>query len=717
MAMEDDGAKQPLSKRQRRALGSHPSTTWQQQPRIQSAGARAKAYIACAGLADDKKQRSKTASGGTKAADLLDPRLDPSSPEIKFGRLLGGTDQRARHAAVKMLREYLRARSEVGNGRGLSELDLLKLWKGLWYTLYMADKVPVQDKLSQLLAELMWCLAGTEEDDTIAGEEYLRLVDEWEDDSDVGVGGAGALAVNVFGDGEFEDEDGDTMRIVEVLSDASDEEEEEGSADEGEEEDVLEAEDDEAMLEDDAQAEDEEAQRIEAMHEPHCRGAHLVSLFVSTFLSTVRREWGNVDKHRLDKFYTAVRFMVGEMYKYMAQRQWNLGIIRLFNDVLYQEGLSSDAPGLTNGLRYHLIDICVDELAKANADAKTPLTEATFLDCLEPFFGLAGNAEDKMVQRRAMERVLEKFLNEYSVVSPVALAEDDGGEGEEEKEKALIFGEVHVGTVAQFLFDMAGDADTDERFRKSLFEMHKTYVRQIRVAGKDVDLEGHMEEDGDDEEEVDGMGDEGQESRHEPDAGETEAPEESEDVTSSVTKYEPETKKKKSKKKRKSKGDDAPETPQSEEKSSNATTLKTKSSKKKKRKKRDADSVEDEADESAAVKTPKSKKKKKQQSPPSVDPRAMHSPDQVVDSPENSDNEEAVAGEASASKRVSFGAMNHCKSHKASMKAVRTLDKDRWDTVTRTPDKSILREKGAASAGTSEKKKKRSGRKKRKMAA
>ena len=142
MTMEDDGAKQPLSKRQRRALGSHPSTTWQQQPRIQSAGARAKAYIACAGLADasdaKKKQRKggKIAidgnGGGKKAADLLDPRLDPSSPEIKFGRLLGGTDQRARHAAVKMLREYLRARSEVGSGRGLSELDLLKLWKVSW---------------------------------------------------------------------------------------------------------------------------------------------------------------------------------------------------------------------------------------------------------------------------------------------------------------------------------------------------------------------------------------------------------------------------------------------------------------------------------------------------------------------------------------------------------------------------------------------------------
>ena len=52
----------------------------------------------------------------------------------------------------------------------------------------------------------------------------------------------------------------------------------------------------------------------------------------------------------------------------MAKRHWNLGIIRLFNDVLYEEALSQTP----NGLRYHLIDICVDELAKVNKNAYPP---------------------------------------------------------------------------------------------------------------------------------------------------------------------------------------------------------------------------------------------------------------------------------------------------------------------------------------------------------
>jgi hypothetical protein len=125
------------SKRQRRAAGPNPSNTWQQQPKIKSAGARARAYIKYAGLANEQnysinnnnKNTSTTTTTAT-TAHLLDPQLELDSPEIKFGRLLGGTDQRTRHGAVQMLRAYLSSRSDFSiGGLGLSELDLLKLWK------------------------------------------------------------------------------------------------------------------------------------------------------------------------------------------------------------------------------------------------------------------------------------------------------------------------------------------------------------------------------------------------------------------------------------------------------------------------------------------------------------------------------------------------------------------------------------------------------------
>lgn len=127
-----------ISKRQRRAQGSNPSTTWQQQPRIKSAASRARAYVNYAGLNDDDDETKnndgkRTKKGNTtkkkQVEEMLNPELDLNSPEVKFGRMLGGTEQRVRHKAVKMLRHYLRQRADIATGAGISELDLMKLWK------------------------------------------------------------------------------------------------------------------------------------------------------------------------------------------------------------------------------------------------------------------------------------------------------------------------------------------------------------------------------------------------------------------------------------------------------------------------------------------------------------------------------------------------------------------------------------------------------------
>ena len=163
----------------------------------------------------------------------------------------------------------------------------------------MADKVPVQDKLSQILAELMWCLAGTVEEDETAGQMYMQITEE-------------------ANGGVYQDEDGDIMwtEVVEDDKDEKEEEEEENAwQDMPSDEDVDEEEGSEVEGMDESGDEevDEEGERIAIMNESHCRGAHLVSLYVATFLRTVKREWGNVDKHRVDKFYTAVRLMIREV--------------------------------------------------------------------------------------------------------------------------------------------------------------------------------------------------------------------------------------------------------------------------------------------------------------------------------------------------------------------------------------------------------------------
>jgi ribosomal RNA-processing protein 1 len=445
----------PLTKRQKRKQPND-KHAWPQQPKISSPAARANAYLRVAGL--NQKETPK---------DALDPDLDLHSPQVKFGRLLGSTDQRVRHRAILQLEQYLKARCDIKNETGgISELDLLKLWKGMWYTLYMADKAPVQEELGKKIARLIWCLAGTEEEDEYAGQAYLETVG---DDGPIG-----------FENDEESDDEEVTMEEIENTLEMN------GSEDE-ESDDTLETKEttNHHMHELDSNHEDDgDTEDLEDSEIHHCRGAHLATLFVKTFFHTVRREWGKMDKYRVDKFYTLMRLMMHEVYEYMAVRHWNVGIIRLFNDAIYEEVLTQTP----NGLRLHLIDLVLDEVVAVNAKAPMPLTEATFLDCLEPFFAMAqtGAGED-LIQQRVLENIFVRFLNKYSVVNEHAL--DEGT-----KSDSFILEQVHVATVAQYIFELASDGATKDRFRKSMYSLHKQYIRRLKTVGKDVVLQDEESE-------------------------------------------------------------------------------------------------------------------------------------------------------------------------------------------------------------------------------
>mmetsp|Transcript_26929 Transcript_26929/g.27311 ORF Transcript_26929/g.27311 Transcript_26929/m.27311 type:complete len:671 (-) Transcript_26929:43-2055(-) len=235
----------------------------------------------------------------------------------------------------------------------------------------------------------------------------------------------------------------------------------------------------------------------------HCRGVHLVSLVIRTFFRTVNREWGNIDYHRIDKFYVVIRMMMYNLYSYCAKRKWNEGVIRIFNDVLWEEILTK----YPNGLRLHVVDVALEELARAasSVEGAEALSHEEFITCMEPFFVLLQKEKDAVVQKRVLENIARKFLMDFSVVGEKALevaasssdhsdnAVDDTKDSDEDSEvddeEYLIMEHVHVQTIADFLFEIARDHECMDRYRKSLYDMHKTYIKCIKTAGFDVDIE------------------------------------------------------------------------------------------------------------------------------------------------------------------------------------------------------------------------------------
>lgn len=722
--------KQQQTKRQRRAA-KNDKHAWPQHPKIQNPTQRETAYVRAAGLLLQPQQLQSQSQPPNNGESVASSSLEQNN----FARQLGSADARTRHKTVLQLRQYLKARcsndiisNDNNSNTGISELELLKLWKCLWYTLYMADRVPVQAELCQHMASLIWSVAGSAEQDEYAAAAYMELdrdhdfdCDEFDDhdnDSDDDDGSS-----DVVGDDEDEvimeeientlttpatSDDGDEEESTDESSDVDLEEkqiallqEEDMDGDEGE------ADADEG----DAASDDDEAS-IDDANVGHCRGAHLAALFVRTFFRTVVREWGTMDKYRIDKFYTCIRDMMAVVYEYMAKRHWSTGIIRLFNDAIYDEVLSQTP----NGVRYHVIDVCLEELCKAAEKAALPLTEATLVDVLEPYFALAqtGCGGDDTVHARVVENVLEKFLTRYSVYSEAFVGangntnnnrtaqkkgHDDNDKNDSSRlpAKVPVLDQVHVGTISQFIFEVASDEGVlKDAYRKNLYNVHKKYARRIREIGEEQDVElndihvhdedcNHENLDDDDEMEEHDHGEDIFNEEDEQLDEDIEKFEKEEADSESVEEEEPTKKVTKSAKVITKK--EAPDAATQEV----TTEPSTKRQKKKKKKKNKAEKInelpaEEEitityADQRAA------KKALEQKDESSVKDAAAASNTRKRKSEAAQRKEDA----ADAKKRVKFGDINRARSWKASMQGLRELE---TPILNVTPERGILLNKG-----------------------
>ncbi|CAB1346573.1 unnamed protein product [Coregonus sp. 'balchen'] len=74
--------------------------------------------------------------------------------EIQFAQRLASNEKPMRTKAIKKLRKYISVRSQKINS-GFTGDELLKLWKGLFYCLWMQDKPLLQEELSNQISGLM----------------------------------------------------------------------------------------------------------------------------------------------------------------------------------------------------------------------------------------------------------------------------------------------------------------------------------------------------------------------------------------------------------------------------------------------------------------------------------------------------------------------------------------------------------------------------------
>ncbi|NXX68727.1 RRP1B protein, partial [Spizella passerina] len=136
-------------------------------------------------------------------------------------------------------------------------------------------------------------------------------------------------------------------------------------------------------------------------------------LFIQTFWQTMNREWNGIDNLRLDKYYMLMRLILRQSFEVLKRNEWDEGLVEPLLQLLMKEVMEPDSNSPT-GIKFHFIDIYLDELAKVGAKE---LTADQNLKFIEPFCKIAAKSKDRRVLHAVATGVFEMIVDQ----SPFAI--------------------------------------------------------------------------------------------------------------------------------------------------------------------------------------------------------------------------------------------------------------------------------------------------------
>ena len=152
--------------------------------------------------------------------------------------------------------------------------------------------------------------------------------------------------------------------------------------------------------------------------------------FMDAFWKTMAREWSGIDALRMDKYLYLVRCNLGKGFEIVARNAWrDEEMIERLLEVLQATPLNARDAKIPNGLRFHVIDIFVDELNKVDTERTAPVEKM-----MAPMRRLGKETITKAVRIRVKEALEDERLQDWK---GEASGEVDEGEGEEGSSVAM----------------------------------------------------------------------------------------------------------------------------------------------------------------------------------------------------------------------------------------------------------------------------------------
>lgn len=157
--------------------------------------------------------------------------------------------------------------------------------------------------------------------------------------------------------------------------------------------------------------------------------------FIRAFFVTIAREWSQIEALRLDKYLYLIRQYVNASFQFLSRQKWKSGTLEQWNAIMEELPLNPTDMKIPNGLRYHVLDIWVDELEKVGGDKWEKEESRETLEILvQPVEAMAKEGKLKVLRVAAKETLSDERLRSWRGQEDDEMNEDAEEEEDEEAE-------------------------------------------------------------------------------------------------------------------------------------------------------------------------------------------------------------------------------------------------------------------------------------------
>ncbi|CAF1256724.1 unnamed protein product [Rotaria magnacalcarata] len=209
-------------------------------------------------------------------------------------------------------------------------------------------------------------------------------------------------------------------------------------------------------------------------------------LYIDAGFATFAREWWGIDRWRLSKFMTFVRYFLRESFMFLKNLKWLKADVLKFTKMLRQNVLSANGNRSCDGLKLHVTDIYLEELAQV---AGVVLKPKRLILLLSPFFNILKTSDNEVLVKHVYKNLFIQIIQFSDVgIDPEAEEEmeaiqafgrqaieeemETNNENDEQEEIALQF---DYKLLSAKLVKVAKVENCKQRNRKQIYELARKF--------------------------------------------------------------------------------------------------------------------------------------------------------------------------------------------------------------------------------------------------